>query len=269
MKDWVLITGASTGIGYELAKVFAAHQHNLILVARNEARLNQVADELRTIAAARWGERTREPSSPAIEVKILVKDLSAATAPQEIFDTLRDTPVSILVNNAGFGWRGTFAEGDLQRHTLDMMHVNMDALVVLTRLFLPQMLARRSGRILNVASTAAFQPGPFTNIYFATKAFVYSFSCALSEELTGTGVTATALCPGSTRTEFFDRAGMRASRRDFIMMDADVVAELGYRGLMRGKRVVIPGMMNKISSTLAKLMPTGLTMKIVRKINGK
>src|SRR6185312_17332192 len=122
-----------------------------------------------------------------------------------IFDALRDTPISALVNNAGFGWRGAFAECDLQQHALDMMHVNMDSLVALTRLFVPPMLARRQGRILNVASTAAFQPGPFSNIYFATKAFVLSFSLALAEELAGTGVTLTTLCPGSTRTEFFER----------------------------------------------------------------
>jgi short-subunit dehydrogenase len=255
MNEWALITGGSIGIGYELAKVFAANKFNLILVARNEARLKQVADELR----AKHG----------IETKILVKDLSLATAPQEIFDALRDTPIAVLVNNAGFGWRGNFAEGDLQHTTLEMMHVNMDSLVALTRLFVPQMLARKHGRILNVASTAAFQPGPFSNIYFATKAFVLSFSVALSEELEGTGVTVTALCPGSTRTEFFERANMKNLRRDSIMMDAGVVAEIGYRGLMRGKRIVIPGALNKIMAALAKFVPTRVTTKIVRRINGK
>ena len=118
------------------------------------------------------------------------------------------------MNNAGFGWRGRFAECDLQHQALEMMHVNMDSLVALTRLFVTPMLARKQGRIMNVASTAAFQPGPFANIYFATKAFVCSFSAALSEELAGTGVSATALCPGSTRTEFFERAGMQNFRPD-------------------------------------------------------
>jgi uncharacterized protein len=255
MKEWVLITGASLGIGYELAKVFATEKFNLVLVARNEARLKKVADELR----AQYG----------IETKILARDLSLANAPQEIFDALRDTPISVLVNNAGFGWRGAFAECDLQAQALEMMHVNMDSLVALTRLFVPQMLARKQGRILNVASTAAFQPGPFANIYFATKAFVLSFSVALAEELEGTGVTATALCPGSTRTEFFDRAGMKNLRRDGLMMDADVVARAGFRGLMRGKRVVIPGALNKLTATLANVVPTRLATKVVRRINGK
>jgi len=150
-----------------------------------------------------------------------------------------------------------------------MMHVNMDSLVALTRLFVPPMLARKQGRILNVTSTAAFQPGPFANIYFATKSFVLSFSTALSEELEGTGVTVTALCPGSTRTEFFDRAGMKNMRPEWHMMDADVVARAGFRGLMRGKRVVIPGLMNKLTAKLANFVPTGITTRIVRKINGK
>jgi hypothetical protein len=255
MNEWVLITGGSMGIGYELAKVFAANKFNLVLVARSDARLNQVAEELR--------------AQHGVQTKILVKDLSLASAPQEIFDALRDTPISILVNNAGFGWRGDFAECDLQRQALEMMHVNLDSLVALTRLFAPQMLARKQGRILNVASTAAFQPGPFANIYFATKAFVLSFSQALSEELEDTGVTVTALCPGSTKTEFFERANMKNMRRDSLMMDAGVVAQIGYRGLMRGKRVVIPGRLNKVMSTLTNFIPTRLTTKIVRKINGR
>jgi len=255
MNDWALITGGSMGIGQELAKVFAANKFNLVLVARNESRLKQVADELR--------------AQHNIQTKILVKDLSLASAPQEIFDALRDTPISVLVNNAGFGWRGAFAECDLQRQTLDMMHVNMDSLVALTRLFVPPMLARKQGRIMNVASTAAFQPGPFANIYFATKAFVLSFSAALSEELDGTGVTATALCPGSTRTEFFERANMQNFRRDSLMMDAGVVAEIGYRGLMRGKRIVIPGMLNKTTALLSRLASRQFAARTVRKLNGK
>jgi uncharacterized protein len=129
------------------------------------------------------------------------------------------------------------------------------------------MLARKQGRVLNVASTAAFQPGPFANIYFATKAFVLSFSTALSEELEGTGVTVTVLCPGSTRTEFFERAGMQNMRPEWHMMDADVVARAGFRGLMRGKRVVIPGGLNKLTAKLANFVPTSLATKTVRKLN--
>src|SRR5581483_5544326 len=166
------------------------------------------------------------------------------------------------------GWRGAFVEDDLP-HSLEMMHVNMDALVALTRLFAAPMVARRSGRILNVASTAAFQPGPFTNVYFATKAFVVSFSVALAEELADSGVTVSTLCPGSTRTEFFERAGMKNSRRDSLMMDAGKVAEIGYRGLMKGKRVIIPGLLNRAAATLARWMPPTFTAGVVRKVNGR
>jgi short-subunit dehydrogenase len=251
MNQWALITGASAGIGSELAKLFAGDKFNLVLVARNEARLNQLAAELR--------------SQNGIEAKVVAKDLSSATAPQEIFDAVRDTPVSILVNNAGSGWHGAFAETELQR-ALDIMHLNMDALVRLTHLFVQPMLARCAGKILNVASTAAFQPGPLISIYYASKAFVYSFSYALAEELKETGVTVTTLCPGTTQTEFFERGNFGPVRASFTM-DARTVAEAGYRGLMRGKRVVIPGMTNKITSALAKRLPVALTTAIVRRIH--
>src|SRR5258707_1253752 len=171
VKNWALITGATAGIGYELAKVMAAEHLNLVLVARTETRLKSVADELQ--------------SKYGIETKGLAKDLSKATAPAEIFAALRETPISVLVNNAGFGWHGPFTKGRLEL-SLEMMHVNMDSLVELTGLFVQPMLARREGRILNVASTAAFQPGPFTAIYYASKAFVFSYSVALQEELENT-----------------------------------------------------------------------------------
>ncbi len=253
MKGLALITGASSGIGYELAKLFAADRFDLVLVARRETKLKQFAEELR--------------AQHGIAVKVLAKDLSGAAAPKEIFEELRDTPISILVNNAGFGWHGAFAKEELQ-NSLDMMHVNMDALVELTHRFLPQMLTCHEGRILNVASTAAFQPGPFSAIYYATKAFDFSFSCALAEELSGTGITVTTLCPGGTYTEFHVRAGgKRHISRRLPMMEAKEVAKAGYRGLMQGRRIVIPGAVNQITSTFAKWMPTRFITKVVRKIN--
>jgi short-subunit dehydrogenase len=252
MNKWALITGASSGIGYELVKLFAADHFNLVLVARNETRLKQVADELQIMHG--------------ISAKVLPRDLSQATAPAEIFEALRDTPISVLVNNAGFGWRGQFAKGELQR-SLEMMHVNMDAFVQLTHLFAQPMVARGQGRILNVASTAAFQPGPWTAIYYASKAFVFSFSVALAEELAGTGVTVTTFCPGATQTEFFERAGMQRSSGLVRLMLAEKAAMIGYRGLMQGKLIVIPGVMNKITSTIARCLPARVTAKIVRRIN--
>jgi short-subunit dehydrogenase len=251
MGDWALITGASSGIGHELAKLFAAGGFNLALVARNEARLRQVAAELL--------------DQSVIRTKVLPCDLASASAPDQIFDSLRDTPISILVNNAGFGVHGPFAGIDLGVQT-DLMQVNMTALVRLTHLFLQPMLARGHGRILNVASTAAFQPGPTVNAYYASKAFVFSFSYALAAELKDTGITVTTLCPGSTRTEFFDRARMPVSRK-LPMMEARAVAEVGYRGLMRGKRVVIPGASNKITSLLAKWSPVRLAAAVVAAIH--
>lgn len=252
MSDWALITGASSGIGLELAKLFAADRFNLVLVARNESRLNQLAEELR---------RER-----GVEIKVLARDLSVAEAPREIFDALRDTPISVLVNNAGLGFYGTFAKSDLREQT-SILEINVTALTQLTHLFLQPMLARKSGRILNVASTAAFQPGPMVNVYYASKAFVYSFSYALAVELEKSGVSVTALCPGTTHTEFFSRGHFGAKRAPFTM-DARTVAEIGYRGLMKGKRVVIPGIFNKVSSALSKRMPARFTTAIVKRVHG-
>ncbi len=250
MENWALITGASAGIGRELARVFARHGSNIILVARNEARLKELAAELQ--------------SAYQVQATVLPRDLARPDAAAGIFAALRETPVSVLVNNAGFGSHGPFASTDLALQT-EMMQVNMTALVELTHLFLQPMLTRGSGRILNVASTAAFQPGPTVNIYYASKAFVYSFSYALADELAGTGITVTALCPGMTRTEFFERAHVRP--RGWVMMDAGKVAELGYRGTVSGRRVVIPGLLNQVASFFARRMPPRLTSAIVRRIH--
>jgi short-subunit dehydrogenase len=254
MKEFALITGATAGIGYELAKLFAADHFNLILVARDEARLKNVAAELQ--------------NAHKIETLVLPKDLSNSDAPREIFDAVHDAPVSMLVNNAGFGSQGAFAD-EKPDLSLNMMHVNMDALVQLTRLFLPPMLARRQGWILNVGSTAGFQPGPFTNTYYATKAFVFSFSVALAEELVGTGVTVTTLCPGFTKTEFHERAGFQRSSNWLAMMSAKDVAQIGYHGLMNGKRIVIPGWRNKLTAAVSRRLSATFTAKIVRRMNDR
>jgi short-subunit dehydrogenase len=253
MKKWVLITGASQGIGYEFAGLFAQNGCDLILVARDQPRLAQVADELRSRHGA--------------GVKVLPKDLAAPSAAREIFDELQreQIPVSILVNNAGFGFQGAFADLDLSRHR-DLAQVNMTSLVELTWLFLKPMLARREGRILNVASIAAFQPGPFMAMYYASKAFVHSFSCALAVELKGSGVTVTSLCPGLTLSQFHARAGLKRPG-NFLMMDAAKVARIGYRALMRGRPIAITGWTNKISSTIAKASPTMLVARIAGKLN--
>src|SRR5207245_1067096 len=216
-----LITGASGGIGYELAKLFAHDGYGLVLVARNKKALDANAVELRKLGSP-W-------------VMNCVKDLAELEAPEEVFAYTENASIHIdvLVNNAGYGVRGAFAKTSLDDE-LEMMQLNMVALTHLTKLYLPQMIARGSGKILQVASTAAFQPGPFMAVYYASKAYVLSFSEALYEELSGSGVTVTTLCPGPVPTGFQTRAGVDLTRlvRTPLVMDAATVARAGYAGLM-------------------------------------
>jgi short-subunit dehydrogenase len=251
MNDWALITGASAGIGRELAELFARAGFNLVLVARSGGRLKALEDKLK--------------GSYKVEFLSLTADLARPGAGADLFQSVGSRQISVLVNNAGFGAYGEFAKADLKTQT-EIVQVNIVALMELTHLFLLPMLARKQGRILNVASTAAFQPGPFVNTYYASKAFVYSFSYALTEELAGSGVSVTTLCPGPTSTEFFERAQIKM-KQGFPMMSARAVAEEGFDGLMKGKRVVIAGMANKIVSFVAKRSPPRLTSVIVRRIH--
>jgi short-subunit dehydrogenase len=254
VQNWVLITGGSSGIGLELAKIFAANDYALILVGRDGSKLQNAIQEI---------------GLPRDKIKIFAKDLSDKNAPADIFSELQreNIFVSVLVNNAGFGRNQAFAETSLSEQS-EMIVVNVTALVQLTRLFLPAMIARREGKILNVASTAAFQPGPFMSVYYASKAFVLSFSYALADELEGTGVTVTTLCPGPTQTSFHQRAGRFHSKKilTFWMMDATEVAEIGFRGLMNGKRVVIPGFLNKVGFVFAKFLPARIPTKAARRV---
>ena len=257
MSKTALITGASSGIGYELAKRFARDKTNLVLVARDEPRLNQIANEIQ--------------SAHHVSVKVIRADLSRAAAPAEVYaETLRaGIATDYLINNAGFGLGGPFLETDLQGE-LDMLQVNIVSLVHLTKLFLRDMRGRHSGGVLNVASTAAFQPGPLMAIYYASKAFVLSFTEALAEELHGTGITATALCPGPTATDFQRRAKIENVRlmksKPLGMMSAAKVAETGYRGFLAGKAVVIPGLMNKVGVQSLRISPRAMVRKVTRKL---
>lgn len=242
----VLITGASSGIGLELARVFAQHGYGLVLVARNQKRLDEIAGEL-----------------SSVQVQVIAKDLSLPGAAEEI--TKAVPQIDVLVNNAGFGVFGKFIQTPLAEE-LNMMQLNMAALVSLTKLYLPVMVAAHNGRIMNVASTAAFQPGPLMAIYYATKAFVLSFSEALANELEGTGVTITALCPGPTESSFQERGKMQNSGlvKGKKMMDARTVAEAGYRALMAGKVIEIPGIKNKLLAQSIRVSPRGMVTKVVR-----
>ena len=253
-KKTALITGASSGIGYELARVFARNGYDLVLVARSEQQLVQLADELK----ATYGS----------EVVVMKKDLSLSTAPGEIVAELEQRVIAIdaLVNNAGVGAFGMFTELDLDTQ-LRMMQVNMVTLTHLTRLLLPPMLERRSGKILNVASTAAFQPGPLMTVYYATKAYVLSFSEGLVNELQGSGVSVTALCPGPTASGFQKRAVMEDSRLvQGGLMSAQAVAEIGYRALMKNQAIVIPGLRNRVMALSVRVTPRAIVRRFVRRI---
>jgi len=252
-----LITGASSGIGYELAKLFARDGHDLVLVARNRPVLEALADKLK--------------EQHGTSVKVLAKDLGQPSAPQEIVSQLKKDgiQVDVLVNNAGVGAHGPFAESDLKVQ-LNMIQVNLTALTELTRLFLEDMVKRGQGRIFNIASTAAFQPGPLMAVYYASKAYVLSFSEALAEELRPTGVTITTLCPGPTDTGFQKAAGIQGIRLlKAKRMDAQTVARIGYEGLFKGKVIVISGLTNKIGAFLVRFVPRGIVRRAVRKLQEK
>jgi short-subunit dehydrogenase len=248
--ETVLITGASSGIGRELARLYAGDGARLVLIARSEDKLRQLADEL----AAKY----------AAEAQVLPADLSRPASPREIVEALaqRHLDVDVLVNNAGFGARGSVAELGIERQ-LEMIEVNVAALTQLTALLLPGMLARRRGAILNVASTAAFQPGPNQAVYCAAKAYVLSLTEALAEEVRGSEVRVSCLAPGPTDTGFAARAGMQGTRlfRQGVM-DAGHVARAGHDGLRQGKTLVIPGLRNRILAFSVRLSPRVLVTRI-------
>ena len=249
-----LITGASAGIGKELTKLFAQDQCNVVLVARNASRLTTLAGELQQ----QFGVSAR--SFPL--------DLADRAAPQFLFDQLarENVAVDVLVNNAGYGKLGAFADVPYAE-SAGQIELNITALTHLTRLFLPPMLERKFGRVLNVASTAGFQPGPLMAVYYATKAYVISFSEALANELQGTGVTVTCLCPGVTESEFSARAGTGNTTllRRTRAMDAATVARDGYRALMKGKPLVISGLRNRLLMESLRISPRSVVTAVSRK----
>ncbi len=250
-----LITGASVGIGAELARQFAAGGSDLVLVARRLEKLGELACELR----GKYG----------VKVATAQVDLTDREARQKLFEQFSssETAIDVLVNNAGFGVHGKVADIDVQRQ-LDLVEVNVAALTHLSRLFLPGMIVRQSGGILNVASTAAFQAGPGMAAYYASKAYVLSFSEALIDELAGTGVRVSCLCPGPTTTEFEATAGLEKSKLfKFSPMTAREVAETGYRSFRKGKFLIVPGVMNQISTAGACMVPRFVSRKVANWLN--
>jgi uncharacterized protein len=255
VTETALITGPSNGVGFHLAKEFARRRHGLVLIDPVASELQRIASELKTAGA--------------LFVRTIAKDLEKPEAPQEIFDELSSDRIyiDILVNNAGFGHRGKFWEIPIE-HDTSTLRLNIEAVLRLTKLFLPLMLQRRQGRLLNVASVAGFEPGPLFAVYHASKAFILSLSEALATELEGTGVTATTLCPGPTDTDFFQKSGVVHAHmfQKVNLMAPQDVAKAGYEGLMAGERVVVPGVANKIIVFSRRLLPEATLAKITEKL---
>jgi uncharacterized protein len=258
MTQTALITGASGGIGYEFAHIFAREHYNLILVARSE----QILEELKAQLEQKY----------AVQCTVIVADLSNLEEVRSLVAHIHDarTNVDVLINNAGFGDYGFFTETSWEKE-LQMINLNVTALTFLTKEFAKSMVARKGGNILNVASTAAFQPGPLMAVYYATKAFVLSFSEAIANELQGTGVKVTALCPGPTISGFEAAAELGESKlfRGKKLPSSREVAEYGYKAMKKGKRVAVHGFVNSLQVFLLRFSPRILITAIVRHLSEK
>lgn len=264
MRQTFLITGASSGIGYELAKVCGRNGYNLVLVARREDALKRLKFELDST----YGDQVRTCGA-GIGTWIYRADLSNADERQQLAQWIQAEGLHVdgLINNAGFGDYGPFVETDWEKQN-QMLQLNVVALTHLTHLFLPGMVERRRGRILNVASTAAFQPGPLMAVYYATKAYVLSFTSAIASELDGTGVTVTTLCPGPTQSEFQEISEMSQSKlvRGRKLPTSAEVAEYGYQAMQQGKRVAVHGFSNRVLAFSTRLLPSKLLTDFVREM---
>ena len=250
---WAIITGASSGIGRALSFQLAAGGFDLVLIARNREALAEVAAE----CSRRSG----------IETEVIAADLSDVEAVESITSTIAARPrlYEVLVNNAGFGIHGDFASADIEQN-IQLVNVQLTAMLKLTRAVLPSMIERHSGHILNIGSVYSFSPVPFQSVYAACKAFLLSFSSALENELKGTGVSITVFCPGTTQTEFRSRAGIGQKRTD-TGMTAEGAARIAFIEMMRGKHVVVPGLVNRLFVFLAQFLPDKVVPSLVRFIN--
>lgn len=252
MRKTALITGASGGLGYEFAKIFASEGYHLVLVARSEGKLYIMKEKLE--------------KAYGINVYVCAQDLSKQNASMRVWEYVQEKKIAVdvLINDAGFGDFGKFANSDWEKQ-YDMLQVNITALTQLTHLFLKPMIERRQGKILNLASIAAFMPGPKMSVYYASKAYVLSFTEALSVELKGTGVSVTALCPGPTNTGFAKNAELGKSRlfKSFEKTTARSIAEYGYETLMTKQVVAVPSRKNKLTLLAVRLLPRSIVRRIV------
>lgn len=254
MAKRALVTGASEGIGFELCKLLAKDGYNIVLTARNKQQLEKRVEQLK---------------EHKIETHIIVQDLALPDGCDKIVEELaaKNLQIDILINNAGFANYGDFSSNSLEKE-MALLQVNIVALTKLTKLLLPSMLKNRDGKIMNLASMAAFVSGPQMAVYYASKAYVLSFSEALACELEGTGVTVTAVCPGATATEFQERAGLGRSKlfSRFKPMDSTTVSEIGYRGMLNGETVVITGTSNKMMAFVNRFIPRSVSTHMVKRI---
>jgi uncharacterized protein len=254
-QPYALITGGTAGIGYELARLFAKDNYNLVIVARTEEDLEQVGQEL--------------TSEFGVNVITISKDLFKPDATFELYEEIKQQGIviNVLVNDAGQGNYGLFVESDLQRQ-LDIIQLNISSLTSLTYLYLKDMVARKEGKILQLASVASELPGPWQAVYHATKAYVLSFTEAIRSEVKDTGVTITALQPGATDTDFFNKAGMQDSKivqDESKLSDPAQVAKDGYEALMAGDDKVVSGFKNKLQTTMANVMPESMVADNMKK----
>ncbi|MEW7290529.1 SDR family NAD(P)-dependent oxidoreductase [Aquimarina sp. 2304DJ70-9] len=258
MKKTALITGASNGIGLELARVHASKGDNLVLIARNQIKLEELKSELE--------------KQHGVSAMIITKDLSAPNAAQEVFDETNQKGIQVdfLINNAGFGDFGMFYETDWNKEH-KMIELNITTLTQFTKLYVKEMVKRNSGKIMNVASTAAFQPGPTMAIYYATKAYVLHFSEAIANELKGQNITVTALCPGATESGFQSVAQMEESKlvKGKKLPSSKTVADYGYKAMMKGKTVAIHGFMNRVLANSVRFMPRKMVTAVTRNVQDK
>ena len=255
IRKTALITGATRGIGYELTKLFAGDYYDLVLVARNKDKLKEIEEDL--------------SNKCDIDILIIAKDLSVPNAAIEIFNEIEEKQivVDILVNNAGIGDFEIFNNADLSKIS-QIMQINIVSLTELTKFYLKGMVDRKEGKILNVSSMAAFQPGPYMAVYYASKAYVQSFSEAIASELKGTGVTVTALCPGPTKSGFQHEVGSEGSNLSKLnlLSSSEDVAKYGYKALQAGKEVAIPGFVNTSLVNTIKIIPRKTKIHIVKKL---
>ncbi len=256
MAETALITGASYGIGYELAKLFARDHVNLFITARSQDKLTLVKEELQ--------------SEYHITVNCFPCDLTKPETVEALYQATRDKEITIdyLINNAGFGLLGAFNENPWEKEAT-MIDLNIRALTHLTKLFLPDMENQNHGKILNVASLAAFQPGPLMAVYYATKHYVLAFSEGLAEELSGTGISVTTLCPGPVKTGFPEKAEMGDSRLFRLpgVKNPDQVADYAYKQMKRGKRIAVPGFNNQLSAFLVRFLPSKWLAKVAKQLH--